>query len=144
MRHRKWNGPRIKPEVVCLSLPPLQLMHSDEIETLEWWRSGEAVWSLFNNHGVSSCVFCPDTYSLQADRLKDVSKSLLSPSGLLAAGTSHTSVSVSLSPVVQIRFLLCSPRAADVPPSIGLCAWLFVPFVCLVLHLISADWRALV
>lgn len=116
----KLNGPRIKPEVVCLSVPPLQLMHDDEIETLEWWRSGEAVWSLFNNHGVSSPVFFPDTYSLRADRLKDVSKSLLSPSGLLAAGTSHTSV--SLFRLFKSDFCSALLEQADVPPSIGLCA----------------------
>lgn len=63
---------------------------------MDWWRSAEAVSSSFNNHSISSSLFHSDTYLLWADRLKDVSKSLFSPSGPTAAGKPHGSISFCL------------------------------------------------
>lgn len=120
-------------------------MHDDEIKKLriekkkkrksEWQRSTEAISSSFNSRSIYSSVFRADTYSLWADRLKDASEYLFSPSGLLAAGTPHT----SSSPFEQISAFLM--QVPEVVP-INLCYFLdnlCVSFACVALGIAALQ-----
>lgn len=141
VRHRKLKGPEINPfvsSILVLSTTATNARWWDqEIENcfkkLEWQSSPEIVLSSFNNHGVYSFVFYPDTYWLWTDRLKDISKSLFPPSGVVGCRhISHFYFSVCLLFKSDFAVLLYIPKAADMVSLMCLlyALLLFVHFTC--------------